>query len=311
MLVQVSRAFWQPVVRRPTSTRRHLTGLSHLYITDVDGSSKKVTYIDTAAHGAQHNHQLNPNSPPLVFLMGTAQTIPAYAANINALSMKHRVIIFELRGQGTTELDSSHCTTEQQVHDLHAMLRKIVGVDAPVHLSGYSFGGRIALAYAAHHPHQVDRLSVTGVPLTRSATGRLLVRSWEDALSRGNLRECAWSLVLNGYSDEMLTKMEKRIGTNVNYIVESNDVRRLHDLIRLSHEKDPQSTYAVHNSVKHVRCPTQIIAGRHDRIAGYDETLMLAKAIPNAELVAFDAGHSIPFEKTAQWCRTVSEFMHK
>lgn len=309
MLVQVSRAYWQAVLRRTTLTRRQLTGISHVHITDVDGSSKKVTYIDTAA---QQNDHLNPNAPPLVFLMGTAQTIPAYAANINALSMKHRVLIFELRGQGTTELDSSRCTTEQQVHDLRAMLRKVLGNnDVPIHLSGYSFGGRIALAYAAHHAHQVRRLSVTGVPLTRSATGRLLVRSWEDALSRGNVRECAWSLVLNGYSDEMLTKMEKRIGTNVNYIVESNDVTRLHDLVRLSHEKDPQSPFAVHNSVKHIRCPTQIIAGRYDRIAGYEETLLLAKAIPHAEQVSFDAGHSIPFEKTAQWCRTVSEFMQQ
>jgi pimeloyl-ACP methyl ester carboxylesterase len=241
--------------------------------------------------------------------MGTAQTIPAYSANIQALSRKHRVIIIELRGQGSTELSSSYATTKQQIADIHNILPKIIGHQTPIHLAGYSFGGRIALAYAAHHPSFVSRLSITGVPLQRSATGRIIIRSWLEALQRNNLRDCAWSLVLNGYSDEMLSKMEKKIGSAVDYIVEANDPVRLYDLIRLSHELDPQSAFAVHNCALQIKCPTQVIAGRYDRIAGFDETVKLSQTIPGAQLVSFDAGHSIPFEKTSQWCRTLSDFL--
>lgn len=294
-------------LRTLSLSSRYLTSPSHVEIEDFDGIKRRVTYLDT---GALSNSVGEESAPPLVFLMGTAQTIPAYTANIQALSRKHRLLIFELRGQGTTELDSSMATTQQQIRDVKQIVGSLVG-DRPVNLAGYSFGGRVALAFAAHYPNTVHKLSITGVPLQRSATGRLIVRSWEEALQRGHLRECAWSLVLNGYSDEMLSKMEKKLDTNIDYLVANNRLDRLYDLIRLSHEKDPNSAFAVPACAARVSCPVQVIAGQFDRIAGYQATLDLAAAIPGSEVVTFESGHSVPFEKTSQWCHAVSQFFLK
>lgn len=263
------------------------------------------------------NSQL-PRKSPIILLPGTAQTVSSFAAHIPLLTRTHDLYILEMRGQGNTSLDSTKSTLPQHVSDLRHFIDKVVSKsqtesNQKLNLVGNSFGGRLALAFAAHHPNLVHRLSITGGALIRPAEGRLIIKSWEDALKNDNIRECAWSLILNGYSEEMLAKIEPKIESYIDFIIQSNDKERLHDLVRLSHLHTDHPQYSTASLVKLLQCHSQVLIGRSDRIAGYQGGVDLVEAIEDAvgfcETVEFDCGHSVPFEKTSAWCREVTKFL--
>lgn len=189
-----------------------------------------------------------------------------------------------------------------------------------VDLVGFSFGGRVAISVAAHHPHLVRKLSVTGVPYTRPALGTMIINSWAELLSRGNLRDCAWSFLINGYSPEFIDKHHDKFSCFVDMIVESNDPQRLYNLIEQSKQQSslpsssssstPIDEFSVSACVGRIHCPTQVIGSRLDRIAGFSSVEELARSIPGAVLHEVPhAGHLMPFEKPAEWRRLVLTFL--
>lgn len=70
-----------------------------------------------------------------------------------------RVVMFDLRGHGRSERPPRGYRLADFVGDLAALLPAL-GLDRPVHLLGNSFGGTIALAYAARHPARVAGLGL-------------------------------------------------------------------------------------------------------------------------------------------------------
>jgi len=262
-----------------------------------------------------------PSSPPIILLPGTAQTVSSFVPHVPLLTKTHDLYILEMRGQGSTTLDSKKSTLPQHVSDLRYFIDKVVSIsqsadsNKKINVVGNSFGGRLALAFAAHHPDLVHRLSLTGVALVRPPEGRLIIKSWEDALKNGNIRECAWSLILNGYSEEMLAKIEPKIESYLDFIIQSNDKEKLYDLVRLSHLHSDHPQYSTPSLVKMLKCHSQVLIGRSDRIAGYQGGVEIVEAIEDAvdfcETIEFDCGHSVPFEKTSAWCREVTKFLLK
>lgn len=273
-----------------------------LPILDVDSTFRDVTYIDIGENK-------EPTFPPIVVLCGTAQTVNTYTQHLRALSATRRVIIPELRCQGTTELLSSYGTMEQHCKDLVSIFN-VLGVDK-VDLIGFSFGGRVALTAAAHYPQLVRRLSVTGVPLVRPALGRLVLESWRQSLANNNIRDCAWSFILNGYSEEFIDRHQKALPTYADIIVQSNpQPSRILDLITYSHVPDDCPLFSVQACVDRIRCPTQVIAGKSDRIAGFQSTKDLSSVIRESIFTEMSAGHLVPFECPVDWRKNVLNFVN-
>lgn len=264
------------------------------------GQQRAVPYVDEGSEGT-----------PIVILGGTAQTINTFTTHIKPMSKSNRVIVMELRGQGSNQLQSSYARMHQHVVDVHEVLRKLQV--SKIYLCGFSFGGRVAIAFAAHHSEMVEKLSVTGISMSRPKLGEMIIKSWEDALRRGNMRECAWSFILNGYSSSFIEKYYSKLESFIEMVVAANDPNKLYDLIRLSHNTDgPDAEYTTSVCAPRVRCPTQIIAATDDRIAGYQSCLDLAKHIRTCpSIISLEAGHLAPFEHPMQWRRAVLDFFLK
>jgi pimeloyl-ACP methyl ester carboxylesterase len=67
------------------------------------------------------------------------------------------VILYDLRGHGISERTRTGYTVSDTIADLAALLDSL-GVEGPVHLVGNSYGGTVALAFAAAHPDRVASL---------------------------------------------------------------------------------------------------------------------------------------------------------
>ncbi|HKR51099.1 MAG TPA: alpha/beta hydrolase [Pseudonocardiaceae bacterium] len=64
------------------------------------------------------------------------------------------VILYDLRGHGLSERPRTGYQVRDSVADLAAILDTL-GIDGPVHLAGYSYGGAIALSFTVAYPERV------------------------------------------------------------------------------------------------------------------------------------------------------------
>jgi len=189
-----------------TNKKSHLNSivpyLNYLDFVDVDEKIRKLYYSDTCN---PHDNEI-----PVLILAGTAQTIKSWEPHILQILKRRRVITPELRGQGIdTSLLAAYGSMTQYALDLGYFLGKIKV--SKVDIIGFSFGGRVGLSLAASNPNIVRKLSITGVPLKRPGLGSSILFSWIEGLKAGNIRECAWSFIFNGYSESFIEKNHHRL----------------------------------------------------------------------------------------------------
>jgi class 3 adenylate cyclase len=107
------------------------------------------------------------DGPPLVFVRGWISHLERmwdlkdFRAFIQALAARFRVIRFDNRANGLSDLDVPAPTLDSLVLDLEAVVDRL-GLER-FDLYGSTFGGHIALAYAAKHHERVSRLVVDNV----------------------------------------------------------------------------------------------------------------------------------------------------
>jgi 3-oxoadipate enol-lactonase len=77
---------------------------------------------------------------------------------VPALTARFRVLRYEARGHGSSEVPSGPYTIADLAGDLIGLLDEL-GIEAP-HLAGLSLGGMTGMWLAAHAPSRVDRLAL-------------------------------------------------------------------------------------------------------------------------------------------------------
>ncbi len=93
------------------------------------------------------------------------------------LSKKFRVTIYDLRGHGYSDMPKSGYTSEDMADELHLLLNKVNVSKA--HLVGHSFGGVVALQYAAKHPDRVSSLTLADSRV-RAVQPDLNIKNWSN-----------------------------------------------------------------------------------------------------------------------------------
>jgi proline iminopeptidase len=106
-------------------------------------------------------HEIGPgDAPPVIVLHGGPAAhhdylLPAFAT----LADRLRLVLYDQRGGGRSRVEGpADLSLAAHVSDVGAVLDAI-GV-ARAHLLGYSFGGLIAMLFAARHPERVARLAL-------------------------------------------------------------------------------------------------------------------------------------------------------
>lgn len=296
---------------------KHPIPFQWVSIQDVDRIPRKLRYYDSEIYPPatpSSSQQL-----PLVVLVGTAQSIQTWSSHLRYFSSVTRFVIPELRCQGSTELLSSSSSLSQHVEDLYQFLQ--LKELKRINLIGFSLGGRVGLAFASRYPDYVNKLSLTGVPLTRPPLGHLILQSWKDGLDQKNYHATAWSCILNGFSTNFLIKNSKMVPTLVSNVLENNNMDHLRDLLTNTlvdtssssmNKSTPSHQQYLERYLRQLSCPIQVISGQEDRIAGSGSEKELANIVPFGCYEEIpDCGHLVPFEKPVVWRKAVMNFMIK
>lgn len=116
--------------------------------------------------GVQLHVQLFGDSgPPVVMMHGFFPGTLAlwYFGIAPALAHEHRVVLFDWRGHGLSEVTPNGYGLSALIRDLDAVLDAYT--DGPVSLVGYSLGAVAALRYAAWKPERVHNMAVFDPPI--------------------------------------------------------------------------------------------------------------------------------------------------
>jgi len=243
---------------------------------------------------------------------GDVQRCTALAAVIGA-----RFVCYDHRGHGRSEwVPVEQCTHDQLVADVEGV-RQVLGLGR-IRLLGNSWGGYLALMFAARYPEQVAKLIVNGasasydfMPLAEANARRLATpEQWAAyrALWDGSIRDDetfrrSFELIRPLYfSDRGAAAKFPPADPSVPYRVAVRNY--------ILHHEFP--TYDCRAELGRIRCPTLVLAGRQDWISPVELAEEIHRLIPGSELVIFErSGHMPQVEEPEAFVRVVREFLHR
>jgi proline iminopeptidase len=192
-----------------------------------------------------------------------------------------------------------------------------------VTLMGHSWGGTLAVAFAAAHPERVRRLVVIdgwcGWPLVdreeaeeeeRRALDRLRDRPWfaEATAGQGDpfeTSEATWAARFRRHWPVYFSEPESDIARP--------HVERIRRECRMNMDVrhyDDAEEIDLRPALGRVRCPTLVVCGEHDFICGLAWNRPIADGIASAELrVIANAGHCPQYEAPQEFRSMLFDWM--
>ena len=251
----------------------------------------------------------------MVLLGGMTQTVSSWGGQLRPLSATRTVVAYETRGQGGTELSLGDVSLARQVEDAASFIAAL-DLPGPVDLCGFSFGGRVALAIAAHRPDLVRRLVLSGVARGRTVLARCILGGWAAALTTGSLEALARVSMADIVGTEYLEAHAGLVEPMVKAVVQRNSYAGIAALFRdvMQTDKAPQPEAGAQGwdnatLAAAVQCPALVMGGEGDRLAAPAEVAALAEAMGAVHKTFSPAGHTIPIEAAGPWREAVVDFL--
>lgn len=250
------------------------------------------------------------NEHPLIVLhggRGQGRHEGVFAAN-RPLADRYRVIGFDMRGHGHSSLTPPY-TFDQIVEDIE-QLRRTLGGNRRMVLSGGSFGGFIALSYAVKYPQHLTHLILRGTAPSyrheQEAIGNFQARaaSKAPAATRAMLDKVFTPTITDDEEFRLimfaLAPMYLPEGTAPDYdkILESSRKGIYHAKVHNDlYLPEVWHRYDVVDRLKDIPVPTLVICGESDWICDPAQSRLMAAKLPRARLVVVpNADHAVPPE---------------
>jgi proline iminopeptidase len=269
-------------------------------------------------------------APPVVYLHGG----PGYNSHSFAvlagpgLERVARMVYFDQRGSGRTERPwTGEYSIPRLVDDIEG-LRQALGAPSIV-LMGHSFGGLLALEYAAKHPDRVARLvlvsAASDLPAACGARVEYLARHYPaelarkraDTTGRGGRAADPCDLAFNTLSGETHQRVndavmfpDLRLDAVNDSVDAAGGLRNTGELGGTLFGSGLTSYRFTGHS--RVRAPALVIAGGQDFAIGLEPQRALARALSKARIVEYPAaGHFLYLDAPERFVRDVDAFLRE
>ena len=240
--------------------------------------------------------------PVVVFLNGTMQTTVYWKTNAGVLKNRFRVLLYDARAQGQSDLGEHELSLERHAADLAALLKHL-GIEK-AHLVGLSHGAKVALAYTANFSECVARLVLCSVGAKSTSRARLCVRSWLEILKSSGLEAMVWASLPVVFGESFLQRKQGTLDNIVKAIVRKNRTEALIAQLEAMTASPPLS-----NIVRNVRIPCLVISASDDPLVREEGARELALLCNGQHRHINGIGHSIPAEAPEVFSKTVLEFL--
>lgn len=258
-------------------------------------------------NGAQLYYEVKGTGYPLLLVHAGVADSRMWEAQFDAFSKEYRVIRFDLRGFGRSNMPSGSFSNHEDVRDLLDFLEI-----ETVYLLGISFGGMIALDFTLAYPGYVKAL-VLGAPSVSGASPSERIRQFwkaEDAaLEMGDLEgatELNVKLWVNGPHRET-----DQVNAEVRELVREMQLNIFSKEIPEDVEEIDLDPPAIERLEK-IEVPVQVLVGELDLKEKLELADRLVKEMPDCKKVVIpDVAHMLNMEAPEKFNRSVLDFLSK
>jgi 3-oxoadipate enol-lactonase len=240
---------------------------------------------------------------PLVLVHGLADDHRAWRRTVPDLMLRHRVVLYDLRGHGQTSLGAPDGTLRQLGTDLARLLHAIDLDHADV--AGFSLGGTIAMRLAIDRPDLVRRLVLVA---TSSRVGRAACEWYQERAAMVERADPRLRATLDQDTADVYAQSPGELDEGL--------------LIRRQSTADPRgygnacaAMAGLHSTpldpeLPRIKAPALIVASDRDQHCPPKAAQIIASGIAGSRLeVLQDAGHPIPVERPAELARSINSFL--
>ena len=234
----------------------------------------------------------------LVLVNSLGTDLRMWDPQMEALVRHFRVIRYDCRGHGDSDVPAGPATIDRLGADLVALLDHLHVERA--HLCGLSLGGLTALWAAAHHPARVKRAVFANTAARLGTT-----QSWDERI--GAVRAGGMAAIRDAVVARFLGAQFRAARPDV--------ARRIGDMV----EATPATGYLaacaalrdadLRDVAPSIRAPSLIVAGELDESAPVRQSEELHAAIAGSELVVLaGAAHLTNVERAEEFTRLVVDW---
>lgn len=242
------------------------------------------------------------DAPAVVFLNGMTQSTQNWVSQVDRFEADFRVLTYDARGQGRSELGEAPLSMELHLADLQTLVDHL-DLDQP-HVVGFSHGARVALGFAAHHPDRVRRLVLCSLSAEPTALARTIVESWEQILDLGGLEAMSWAAIPNILGDAYLDQNEHILEGIVRAAVRRNSEEGVRALLEAMEKYPPLAEMA-----DAVDAETLVLSAADDLLVDRAGAEELARRCGGEHRQVPNVGHTIPIEAPDAFHERVSTFL--
>lgn len=240
----------------------------------------------------------------------------AFKSAFPSLTSDMQLVYFDHRGQGRSKRDDpSRYTLDENVKDMEA-LRVHLGLDRIVPI-GTSYGGMVALAYAARYPHAVSKLvlCVTAAHSGFNARAQAIVAERgtpEQQKVCAQLWAGAFTTVddLRHYYSVMGPLYSVKHDSAMAAEARGRGIQTIDPINRAFGPGGVLRDFDLRPELSRITAPTLILAGRQDWICAPEFSEEIHQAIPGSELHIFEnASHSLRQDVGDELCERIRGFV--
>ena len=233
------------------------------------------------------------DGPDLVCLNGVQQSMAMWYTFIRRFSGRYRITLFDFPNQGKGKILSGvpTVTIEEQIEILKAVI-KAANVKNNIGVCAASWGGVVALAYAARFQPNVKRLILASIG-TRPNKKMIETIKKGAEIDEGNREEMAHTLI-ESFGQDLPENIKQKIMTQFRMMTKEN-LRTFYE-----HGMFVVSTKELNTVVdlSAIKIRTILLHGEKDAIIDFADVKFLGSQIPDCEIrIVKDAGHFLHLER--------------
>jgi pimeloyl-ACP methyl ester carboxylesterase len=251
--------------------------------------------------GFHLHYQRVGEGPDLVLIHGLTGNLAIWFLKIVPLLRRHfRVLTYDLRGHGYSDMPPTGYTTDDMANDLKELLEAL-DIRRPV-LVGHSYGADAALSLALQHPEMVDRVVAIEAGLSCLISLRKREdwegwRYWADALERFGIPVPPERRADPDYMLRLSLQVPKLYGPATGRPRKAEPLLRLLDTTTMLKDYETVGALTL-DSIERIQTPVLLIYGEGSAFLGSYE--YLRTRLPNCtpvKLPPSEWGHFGPVEQ--------------
>jgi 3-oxoadipate enol-lactonase len=251
-------------------------------------------------NGCRINYELTgpANAPALVLSNSLGSNFGMWEAQMPPFAKTYRVLRYDTRGHGQTEVTPGPYTFEQLATDVLALVDSL-NMDK-FHFCGLSMGGLTGLSIALHAPERLQKLALcsTGAKIGSADAWNTRI----EAVRRNGTKSIAAATMERWFTTsfrdrepQTVERIQKTLAnTNTEGYIACCEALRDTDL---------------REQIASISVPTLVISATHDPAAPPTDGKFLAKQIQGARYAELDAAHLSNIEQPEKFTQEVSQFL--